>query len=556
MDDAMTDIAAKDEGFVETVDRAAEEARSPFYSRAQAHNLAPLWRVLGGLVTEEPKSPAVPAHWAYADVRPYLMEACDIISTEEAERRVLVFENPGLPGRSRITPSLFAGYNPNHSQGDRLSDVTGVMSYSFNSYELLVTEAVTVVADVTLGREATTLRGGRDHLTIASYNVENLDPGDGPVKYKLLADDIVYSLGAPDIIGLQEIQDANGLNGSDPLSGIVTAQLLIDAIAAIGGPNSGYIEIAPSSANSTGGEPGGNIRNGFLFNADRVSYVEGSAVLIDDPAFACSRRPLVAEFLFNGQKVTLINVHFTSRIGSDPLWGSTQPPADAGDGARTAQAQAVSAYVNNALATNPALHFGVLGDFNGFYFEDGVGALERTSVNDYDVVVLDRDLPVVHGDDVCRSLTRDGGAVRVLMLTAANEIEDRVDGLHLGADDYLAKPFAFVELVARVRALGRRTAPAVPPVLERHGIRLDPARREVTRDGRWIRLSGKEFGVLEQLMRADGTLVSAEQLLEKVWDEHTDPFTNVVRVTVMTLRRKLGPPSLVQTVTGAGYRLP
>ena len=186
---------------------------------------------------------------------------------------------------------------------------------------------------------------------------------------------------------------------------------------------------------------------------------------------------------------------------------------------------------------------------------DGASALERATVNDYDVVVLDRDLPRVHGDAVCRELAGQSLA-RVLMLTAASDVGDRVAGLGLGADDYLGKPFAFVELVARVRALGRRTAPAVPPVLQRAGIRLDPARREVSRDGHWVALSGKEFGVLEQLLRADGGVVSAEQLLEKVWDEHTDPFTNVVRVTMMTLRRKLGEPGVVQTITGAGYRIP
>lgn len=295
---------------------------------------------------------------------------------------VTLSEGDYNPEKIQIDASdtLFPGYDPAHSQGDRLSDVTGIMSYSFNSYEVLVTEAVTVTQDVTLARETTTLQGGRDYLTVASYNVENLDPGDGPVKFNLLAQNIVYNLAAPDIIGLQEIQDANGMNGSDPLSGVVTAQILIAAIAAIGGPNYVYVEIAPSSAGSTGGEPGGNIRNGYLYNADRVDYVDGSAQLIEDPAFNGSRRPLVADFTFNGETVSLINVHFTSRIGSDPLWGSTQPAADAGDSSRTAQAQAVSAYVNNELAGDPSLHFGVLGDFNGFYFEDAVGVLEAGDV--------------------------------------------------------------------------------------------------------------------------------------------------------------------------------
>ncbi|MCO6011120.1 response regulator transcription factor [Actinoallomurus purpureus] len=186
---------------------------------------------------------------------------------------------------------------------------------------------------------------------------------------------------------------------------------------------------------------------------------------------------------------------------------------------------------------------------------DGASALERTSVNDYDVVVLDRDLPRVHGDEVCRSLVADGATVRVLMLTAAGELDDKVEGLSIGADDYLAKPFAFAELIARIRALGRRSAPPLPPVLERGGVRLDPARRAVTREGRPVDLTPKEFAVLEVLMRGQGTVVSAEQLLEKAWDENIDPFTNVVRVTMMTLRKKLGEPQVIETVPGAGYRL-
>jgi DNA-binding response OmpR family regulator len=184
---------------------------------------------------------------------------------------------------------------------------------------------------------------------------------------------------------------------------------------------------------------------------------------------------------------------------------------------------------------------------------DGDTALERLGVNDYDVVVLDRDLPVVHGDDVCRALVDSGAETRVLMLTAAAEIGDRVAGLSLGADDYLPKPFAFAELAARVLALGRRARPAAPPVLSRAGIRVDLPRREVYRDGRYVALSRKEFATLAELMRADGAVVSAEQLLEKVWDEHADPFTAAVRVTILKLRRKLGDPPVVETVPGDGY---
>jgi DNA-binding response OmpR family regulator len=188
---------------------------------------------------------------------------------------------------------------------------------------------------------------------------------------------------------------------------------------------------------------------------------------------------------------------------------------------------------------------------------DGAAALERLAVNTYDVLVLDRDLPKVHGDDVCRAVVQSPAAVtRILMLTASGEIEDRVGGLSLGADDYLSKPFAFEEFVARVRALGRRSRPPAPPVLNRDGLFLDPGRRQVRRDGRLIGLSRKEFAVLEELLRAEGAVVTSEELLERAWDEHTDPFTNVVRVTVMTLRRKLGKPDVVQTVTGVGYRVP
>jgi DNA-binding response OmpR family regulator len=186
---------------------------------------------------------------------------------------------------------------------------------------------------------------------------------------------------------------------------------------------------------------------------------------------------------------------------------------------------------------------------------DGDAALERLGVNDYDVVVLDRDLPAVHGDTVCRELVGRGAAVRILMLTAAGDLADRVEGLGLGADDYLPKPFAFAELVAWVRALGRRARLPAPPVLERAGLRLDPARHEVSRDGRPLQLRTKEFAVLEELLRADGAAVSSELLLEKAWDENVDPFTHVVRVTIMTLRRKLGEPSPIETVPGAGYRI-
>ncbi|MEU6725750.1 response regulator transcription factor [Nonomuraea wenchangensis] len=186
---------------------------------------------------------------------------------------------------------------------------------------------------------------------------------------------------------------------------------------------------------------------------------------------------------------------------------------------------------------------------------DGEAALERLAVHDYDVVVLDRDLPRVHGDDVCRELVASDSAARVLMLTAAAQLDDRVTGLSIGADDYLPKPFAFPELAARVLALGRRSRPAAPPVLRRAGITLDPSRREVFRDGRFVPLARKEFAVLAELLRAQGGVVSAEHLLEKAWDEHADPFTGAVRLTVLKLRRKLAGPPVIETVPGVGYRI-
>ncbi|WP_255951313.1 response regulator transcription factor [Streptomyces odontomachi] len=198
--------------------------------------------------------------------------------------------------------------------------------------------------------------------------------------------------------------------------------------------------------------------------------------------------------------------------------------------------------------------------------QDGAQALEMIAVNRYEVVVLDRDLPVVHGDDVCRALVAEwgsaaggsgaaGGHTKVLMLTAASTIDDRVAGLNLGADDYLPKPFAFAELVARIQALGRRAQPALPPVLTHGDVTVDTARRTASRAGRALALTGKEFGMLQVLLGARGAVVTSEELLERVWDAHTDPFTNTVRTTLSRLRRKLGEPELIETVTGAGYRV-
>jgi DNA-binding response OmpR family regulator len=186
---------------------------------------------------------------------------------------------------------------------------------------------------------------------------------------------------------------------------------------------------------------------------------------------------------------------------------------------------------------------------------DGQEALHRAALTDYDVVVLDRDLPIVRGDEVCRSLVAGGSVSSVLMLTAAGTLEDRVDGLTIGADDYLAKPFHLAELVARIRALARRPRRALPPTLVHGDLELDSARRTATRGGRPLSLSPKELAVLEVLLAAQGAVVSTEEILEHAWDDAVDPFTNVVRMTVSRLRAKLGDPPVVQTVTPVGYRI-
>jgi two-component system, OmpR family, response regulator VanR len=186
---------------------------------------------------------------------------------------------------------------------------------------------------------------------------------------------------------------------------------------------------------------------------------------------------------------------------------------------------------------------------------DGAAALYKARVNPYDVVVLDRDLPEVHGDDVCRTLSVEQPRTKVLMLTAARSTDELVQGLSLGADDYLTKPFRFAELVARLRALGRRTGDARPPVLSAGDVELDPSKRTASRGGVELDLTLKEFAVLQALLEADGAVVTPDELLERAWDEQLDPLSNTVRMTVMTLRRKLGDPPLIQTVRGSGYRV-
>ncbi|MDF2916670.1 MAG: DNA-binding response regulator [Microbacterium sp.] len=186
---------------------------------------------------------------------------------------------------------------------------------------------------------------------------------------------------------------------------------------------------------------------------------------------------------------------------------------------------------------------------------DGDTALEQLAITAYDVVVLDRDIPGPNGDEIARHLSQQTGAPRILMLTAADRLDDKASGFESGADDYLTKPFAMRELVLRLRALARRSASSAPPIREFGGVRLDPFRREVYRDGRYIALTRKQFAVLEVLLSAGGGVISAEALLERAWDENADPFTNAVRITISTLRKRLGEPWVIETVPGVGYRM-
>jgi hypothetical protein len=290
---------------------------------------------------------------------------------------VVIAEGDYNPERIQLDDDtgLFNGFNPDYSIGDRLSDVQGIVSYAFNSYEVLVTQPVSVTQDQTLWTESTNLIESDSQLSVATYNMENFSASDGADKIYSLAADIVFSLNAPDIIAAQEIQDANGATAGGSLSGVPTADALIQAILDFGGPQYAYAEIAPTTANSTGGEPNGNIRNGFFYDPSRVNLVDGSLQLIDDPIYNGTRRPLTATFSFNGDDVTLVNVHSTSRLGSDALYGATQPPADAGDAARTAQMQAVRNWVDAHVASDPGGKYAVLGDFNGFTWENAIKTL-------------------------------------------------------------------------------------------------------------------------------------------------------------------------------------
>jgi predicted extracellular nuclease len=269
------------------------------------------------------------------------------------------------------SPTLF-------TEGDHINSVTGILGYSHDEYEVLTSVEPTLRQAGSLARETTSLVGDTDHLAIATYNLENLDPSDN--KYDTLAHDIIVNLGGPDILGVQEVQDDNG-TGTGVLSAAQNLTNLVNALNALD-PTAHYVfaEIDPTAENSTGGEPNGNIRNAFIYDANRVSLVAGSLELIQGDAFHNSRNPLVGTFTFNGQNVTVVDVHSYSRGGSEPDFGADQPPVQAGDDRRTAMADAIRAYVDAHLASDPNQQFAVLGDFNGFYYETALTHLAAGGV--------------------------------------------------------------------------------------------------------------------------------------------------------------------------------
>jgi VCBS repeat-containing protein len=263
--------------------------------------------------------------------------------------------------------------------GDKLGDVTGVVSYFGGNYELIPTGPLAVQSRIAIAREATTLEGDAAHLTIGAYNVHNLDPSD--TTFGQLGSDIVANLGSPDILGLEEVQDSNG-TGTGVLSATVTVNMLIDAIVAAGGPRYAWVTIDPVAENANGGETNGNIRNVILYDPSRVSYVDGSAKLIDDntPAngdsFRNSRKPLSADFTFHGEEITFVSIHNYSRLGSDEMFGVNQPGVISGDARRNDQTAAVRDYVHLLEQAKPGANVVVAGDFNGYHFETSLTQLE------------------------------------------------------------------------------------------------------------------------------------------------------------------------------------
>lgn len=381
---------------------------------------ATLYNVLQGGGTFDPVADGLDFYESLEGMRVTVNDALAVSATNGFGEIVTVANNgagaTGLSDRGtiniapddfnpeRIQVQFDSGILPDFSQdvnvGAKLGDVTGVVGYNFGNFEVNVTEAFTVVAQSTLTSEVTLLKGADDKLTVASYNVLNLDPNDSAGdtdiadgRFTAIAQQIINNLGTPDVIGLQEIQDNSGSANDGVISADVTLQTLVDAIAAAGGPTYKFIDNTFIGNNVSGGEPGANIRTAFLYNPNRVDLVDGSVTTIgsqaDGAAFDNARLPLVATFEFNGQDVTVVNNHFSSKGGSSPLFGATQPSADLQENPqvngsldeRQAQAQAVKDYVDSLLVNTPDANIAVVGDFNEFEFISPLTILEQSLTN-------------------------------------------------------------------------------------------------------------------------------------------------------------------------------
>jgi hypothetical protein len=294
-----------------------------------------------------------------------------ISATDINPEKIQIFADSGV-----------SSVSPNAVVGDHLGDVTGVVTYFGGQYELAPTAIGATTSQGVVPRETTSLAGDANHITIGAYNVENLDPTDPASKFTQLAQDMAHNLGSPDIIGVEEIQDADGAGNGSDLSGAATLNKLVDAIAAAGGPHYQWVEIAPTVNNETGGEPNGNIRQAFLYNADRVDYVDGSVRQLSDndptngDAYDNSRKPLVADFTFNGHTITAIDVHDYARSGSEEPFGVDQPPLNNGDQRRIDQTTPIKQYVEQLVHDDPNANVAVMGDFNAFPFETSLTQLE------------------------------------------------------------------------------------------------------------------------------------------------------------------------------------
>lgn len=362
-----------------------------------------------------------------------------ISADDQNPEKIQVYEDSGV-----------SGINASYVMGDHLGDVTGVVSYYGGQFELLPLSVGSTATAGIAPRETTTITGDADHVTIGAYNVENLDPGDPQSKFDQLGYDIAHNLGSPDIVGLEEIQDADGAGAGTDYSGAATLQKLVDAIAAAGGPHYQFAEISPTANNETGGEPNGNIRQAFLYNADRVSLVDGSLHQIsdDDPtngdAYNNSRKPLVGDFVFHGETITVVDIHDYSRGGSEENFGQDQPSLNSGDQRRIDQTAPVERYVQGVEQANPDAHVVVMGDFNGFQFETAQTQLETGGILKNLTTLLD---PT---DRYSYSFEGNSQQIDNLFVSPTLQPDANFDIVHLNTGDGDSRPTDHDPIVSRL----------------------------------------------------------------------------------------------------------